>query len=252
MGGLKLGKHDVVQAHIDRAIKFSDYVPAVLPVIPGSFDNLGNVYAGIGVSDVATLFPLDGNDTLGDCVMCAVAHGTTVYGGLAGRKNIPAQGDVETLYTKLSGGDNGLNVSSTLDYWIKNGAFGEKPVAKAYIDPANWDHMRLAIYMFGGLMAGIQCTDAMQANFQSGTPWDGSGTVEGGHGIFLPSFAADGSVEVLTWGGVIKALPSAIALMDECWIVVSAEQMANPQKFSDLGFNAEQFLADAQAIADQY
>ena len=246
----KLGKHDPVQEHIDKALKFADYVPAELPVIPSMFDAFSNVYASLGVSDPAVLFPLDGNDTLGDCVMCAAAHAVTGWAGLIGNKNIPAQSDVEALYTKLSGGDNGLNISSTIDYMIVNGAFGEKPLAKVYIDPTNLQHVQLAIYLFGFFMTGIQCTDAMQQQFASRQPWDGSGTVEGGHGILAGAYYSDGTIKILTWGNDQIVEPGGWAMVDECWAIAPQEVATNPAKFSSLGFDTQQFLADLQAIQD--
>lgn len=265
MGIYKLGKLDPDPIKIAKALHFANYVPAVLPAIPGSFSNLSNVYASLGMSskDFPTLFPMDGNgpdntlkpplgtDGYGDCVAVMFAKYKTICAALVGQKVIPDSNDIVNTYLKLSGGDNGLSIADTLDYAIKNGLFGEKPVAKVFIQPGNWDHMRLAMYMFGGLCVGIQCTDAMLAQFDSGQPWDGTGTVEGGHGILLPDFADDGSVEVLTWGGIIQALPSSFALMDEGWALASAELASNPTKFSALGFNVDQFLADLQAIQDQ-
>ena len=186
----RLGKLPVNPDHVKKALKFADYVPAVLPPIPGSFSNLSNVFASLGMqntsSNIPVLFPLDGNGPdpsvptttgYGDCVMAMFAHWITLCCGLLGIKNVPTPQQVVAAYLKLSPNDDGLNISNVIDITISSGLLGEKPGAKVYIDPSNWDHMRLAMYMFGGLLGGIQCTDAMQTQFSNGQPWDGSGTV---------------------------------------------------------------------------
>lgn len=47
------------------------------------------VYAGIGVSDPTKLFPMDGNDTLGDYTVAAAAHAITTWRGLTRKDSIP-------------------------------------------------------------------------------------------------------------------------------------------------------------------
>ena len=68
-------------------------------------------------SNPTTLFPLDGNDTLGDCTIADLAHATTVYNGLLGKENIMPKASVVALYQKLTGGpDTGLNELDMLKY----------------------------------------------------------------------------------------------------------------------------------------
>ena len=84
----RLGKLPVNPDHVKKALKFADYVPAVLPPIPGSFSNLSNVFASLGMqntsSNIPVLFPLDGNGPdpsvptttgYGDCVMAMLLTG---------------------------------------------------------------------------------------------------------------------------------------------------------------------------------
>jgi|SRR5215469_5198128 len=69
-------------------------------------------------SNPTTLFPMDTNDTLGDCTIADLAHATTVYNGRLGKGNIMPKASVVALYQKLTGGpDTGLNELDVLKYW---------------------------------------------------------------------------------------------------------------------------------------
>jgi len=69
-------------------------------------------------SNPTTLFPLDGNDRLGDCTIPDLAHATTVYNGLLGKEKIMPKASVVALYQKLTGRpDTGLNELDVLKYW---------------------------------------------------------------------------------------------------------------------------------------
>jgi hypothetical protein len=248
----KLGKHKFDPKKIKNALRFSNWMTDQTITPPGIFDSLSNVYSSLGISDPKVLFPMDGNDQYGCCVMAMYGHGKTVYSGLIGQKVIPAAADVINAYFKLSGGqDNGLNMYDTLQYAAKNGLLGEKPPAFVYIDPSNELHVRLGIYLFGGLMTGIQVDDQMESQFDARKPWDGSGTqIIGGHGIFTGAY---GPYKVLTWGDVQEVTdPCWANRVDECYGVLPQEAVANPAKFaSATGLSVQQMMADLQAIADQ-
>jgi hypothetical protein len=260
-----LGKLPPIQEHIDEALQFADLVPVTLPPIPNMYDTLGAVYASLGESDPAVLFPLDGNgpdpavpteDGYGNCVECMKAHGRTVYAGLVGKRVIPtAPAVVKQYLAETKGKDSGLNISNSLDNWIANGSFGEKPTVKVFIDPSNWDHVRLAAFLFKYLHTGVSCTDDMQTAFRNGQVWTGSGNVLGGHGVGIPSYGltvpklGDNLLPILTWGGILYATKDALTQVDEMWIVASQEMIQSASRFCP-EFTGN--LLDAmQAIADQ-
>jgi hypothetical protein len=87
--------------HDDRNLKFAKYIKALAPA-PDAVDNLSNIYVKLNISDPTILFPLDGNDVLGDCTICGVAHAITLYNGLIGVNKIPSQDDVVALYNQLT------------------------------------------------------------------------------------------------------------------------------------------------------
>jgi len=196
---------------------------------------------------------MDGNDKYGDCVLASWSHAVTVYNGLIGKQVIHSGDDVIQQYLKLTGGqDTGLNMQSTIDYAVKNGLLGEKPPVFVYVDPTHIEHVKLAIYLFGGLMTGIQVDDKMQDQFIQRVPWDGSGTqILGGHGIFTVAY--DGVFTNLTWGNTVGITPNCwINRVDECWCILSSEEFTNTAKFLDSGFDIQQLQDDLQAIQDQY
>jgi hypothetical protein len=55
-------------------------------------------YQKLKTSNRTTLFPLDGNDTLGDCTIADLAHSTTVYNDLLGKEKIMPKASVLALY----------------------------------------------------------------------------------------------------------------------------------------------------------
>ena len=65
------------------------------------------------VINPTTLFPMDGNDTLGDCTIADLAHATTVYNGLLGKENIMPKASVVALIKSLQAGRIQASTSST-------------------------------------------------------------------------------------------------------------------------------------------
>jgi hypothetical protein len=94
---------------------------------------------------------LDGNDTLGDCTIAALAHAITTYRGVCGSKNIMPKQAVVKLYLHLTGGvDSGLNELDVLNYWRSHAVSNDKILAYVAVDPKNHTHVQQAIELFGG------------------------------------------------------------------------------------------------------
>ena len=149
------GKHPKKEDRLDRTLKFAKYVTALAPP-PPAFDNLATVYNKLKISDPTKLFPMDGNDTYGDCTIAGISHADTLYNGLIGKKSIASRCAVLRLYRKLTGGvDSGLNELDVLNFWRQNKCFGDKIVAYCEIDPKNHLHIQQAIQLFGGVYLGF-------------------------------------------------------------------------------------------------
>jgi len=124
----RFGKHPPKVDY--RTLRFKDYLSTEIAAPPPSEDVLRKVYGSLDISDPTVLFPMDGNDTLGDCTIAAAAHAVTVYRGLLGKKDIMAKKDVIKVYTHLTGGpDTGLVEFDVLNYWRQHAIAGDKILA---------------------------------------------------------------------------------------------------------------------------
>src|SRR5579863_6976760 len=101
MSTYRFGKHPVKSDY--RTLRFKNYVTPALAPPPASYDVLPRVYSDLGNSDPTRLFPMDGNDTVGDCTIAAMAHAITANRGLVSKKSdIMARQAVLKLYYRLT------------------------------------------------------------------------------------------------------------------------------------------------------
>src|ERR1700730_10983490 len=133
MSAYRFGKHP--PKHDYRTLRLKNYLTPALAAPPASYDVLPRVYEKLSTSDPTQLFPMDGNDTLGDCTIAALAHAITVYRGLVDSQRIMAKQAIGQLYMHLTGGvDSGLNELDVLNYWRQTPVDGDKIMAFAKID----------------------------------------------------------------------------------------------------------------------
>lgn len=245
MPSYRFGKHP---PKIDyRTLRLKDYLKSTLPPPPASMDVLARVYKKLKNSDPATLFPMDGNDRLGDCTIAALAHAETVYNGLVGKQEILATPAVVKVYMTLTKGvDSGLNELDVLNYWQSTGVDGDKIMAFVSIDAKNHSHVQQAIQLFGGVYLGFQVQqDAIEA-FDARKPWTPGPLTNDGHAVYAVGYDAVG-VTVLTWGNTQRG---TWAWWDEC--VDEAYGILPPQaKKGDFspGFDFTKLKADLAAVA---
>jgi len=246
MANYRFGKHP---PKIDyRTLRFRNYVKADLAAPPPSFTILPRVYDNLGEKDPSKLFPMDGNDTKGDCTIAALAHAITLYRGLiAKRKVIMSPASVLKLYFHLTGGvDSGLNEADVLNYWRQNKVDGDEILAYVSIDPKNHTHIEQAIQIFGGVYIGFQVQQNCVQEFDAHQPWTPGPLTNDGHAVFAVGYDNSG-VTVLTWGNTQQG---TWGWWDEC--VDEAYAILPPQaKNPDFatGFNFAQLQTDLQAVA---
>jgi hypothetical protein len=242
----RFGKHPAKSDY--RTLRFKNYLtPAVAPP-PASLSVLPRVYADLRVSDPTKLFPMDGNDTVGDCTIAALAHAITTYRGLVGKEEIMSQQAALKLYFHLTGGpDTGLNELDVLNYWRKNPVTGDKILGFVGIDPKNHTNIELAIQLFGGVYLGFQVQQNCVQEFDAHQPWTPGPLTNDGHAVFAVGYDQTG-VTVLTWGNTQQA---TWAWWDECVDEAYAILPPEAQKpnFAP-GFNIAQLQADLQAVAN--
>ena len=246
MANYRFGKHPPKVDY--RTLRFKTYLTSAVAPPPPSVDTLTRVYAKLSQSDPTKLFPMDGNDSLGDCTIAALAHAVTLFRGLVGKTDILSQQAVVKLYMHLTGGvDSGLNELDVLNYWRKTAVGGDKILAFATIDVKNHTHVQQAIQLFGGVYLGFQVQQNCIQAFDARTPWTPGPLTNDGHAVFATGYDPDG-VTVLTWGNTQKA---TWAWWDEC--VDEAYAILPPEAKTAgyaPGFNFKQLNADLNAVAN--
>jgi hypothetical protein len=246
MTNYRFGKH---APQLDyRTLRFKDYVTATLAPPPPTYNVLTNVFQKLKTNDPATLFPMDGNDSLGDCTIAGLAHAVTTYNGLVGASKIMTKSAVVKLYYHLTGGaDSGLNELNVLNYWRQNSVDGLEIMAYAKLDPKNHTNVQQAIRLFGGVYLGFQVQQNCQQEFADHKPWTPGPLTQDGHAVFAVAYDPTG-VTVLTWGNTQQA---TWAWWDEC--VDEAYAILPPQakdpNFAP-GFNLAQLQADLNEVAN--
>ena len=246
MPSYRFGKHP--SKHDYRTLRLKSYLTPALAAPPPSCDALARVFQDVHLSDPTVLFPMDGNDTLGDCTIAGVAHAITVYRGLVGRKQIMAKSDVVKVYMHLTGGiDSGLNELDVLNYWRKEPIAGDRILALASVDAKDHTHVEQAIQLFGAVYLGFQVQQNCIQEFDARQPWTPGPLTQDGHAVVAVAYDAMG-VTVLTWGNTQKA---TWAWWDEC--VDEAYTILPPEaKRADFapGFDFDQLKADLGGVAN--
>jgi hypothetical protein len=245
MASYRFGKHPPKVDY--RTLRFNSYLTAAAAPPPPSWNVLTSVYAKLKTSDPTALFPMDGNDALGDCTIAAVAHAITTYSGLLGSKKIMPKQAVVKLYMHLTGGvDSGMNELDVLNYWRKTAISGEKILAFVRIDPKNHTHVEQAIQLFGGVYLGFQVQKNCLQEFDAHQPWTPGPLTNDGHAVYAVGYDQTG-VTVLTWGNTQQA---TWAWWDEC--VDEAYAILPPQAAKPgfaPGFDFAQLQADLAGVA---
>ncbi len=241
----RFGKHPPKRDY--RTLRFKDYLTAQLSPPPASANTLPRVYDGLRTRDPTVLFPMDGNDTLGDCTIAALAHAETTFCGVVGAKDIMSKQAVVKLYFHLTGGvDSGLNELDVLNYWRQQRVAGDKILGYVSIDPKNHTHIEQAVQIFGGVYIGFQVQQNCIQDFDAHKPWTPGPLTTDGHAVFVVGYDQTG-VTVLTWG---NTQGGSWAWWDECvdeaYAILPAEAK-NPQ-FAP-GYNLAQLQADLGAVA---
>jgi len=245
MSMYRFGKHPPKQDY--RTLRLKKYFTTALAPPPASYDVLDKVCTKLGANDIGALFPMDANDTLGDCTIAAVAHAITTYCGLVGTKKVMSTPAVTKLYMHLTGGiDSGLVELDVLNHWRQHAVDAEKILAFAALDIKNHEHVKQAIHLFGGVYLGFQVQRHCLEDFNARKAWTPAPLTHDGHAVYAVGYDKHG-LTVLTWGSTQKA---TWEWWDEC--VDEAYAILPPQaKKADFapGFDFAQLQSDLQAVA---
>ncbi len=242
---LRFGKKPPIKDY--RTFLFSSYLKDDVPNPPESYDATTRVYQNLNIVDPRYLFPMNGNNEIGDCTIAGMAHGDTVWSGLVGNLSIYPEELVRKIYFSLTGGDDtGLAMLSVLQYFRKNTVRGERIYAFMSLNPHNHTHIKQAIVLFGGLFVGFQVQEDCMKDFLAGKAWTPGKLINFGHAVFITGYNKQ-ELNILTWGNTHRGTWDWWdECIDEAYVVLPPEA-SNPL-FAP-GFDFDKLKKDLVSVA---
>jgi hypothetical protein len=222
---MKLGKLE--PRHDPRTLHFANYLnTGKLPPIPAQKDWSGKVRN----------WGMMGNDTIGDCTIAAAGHLIEEWSANASTEIVPADSDIISAYSAVSGydpqtgeNDNGAYEIDVLNYWRNTGIANRKIYAYAACEPRNHSHIKASVYLFGGCYLGV----SLPLSAQNQRIWsvtrgpDSEPGSWGGHAVPIVAFDAH-YVTVVTWGALMKMTwPFLDRYVDESYAILSQDFINN-------------------------
>jgi hypothetical protein len=214
----------------------------------------------ISWSSKVSAYNILGNNSLGDCTAAGAAHFEQTWTAANGSEFLPTLQQTIDFYSGSTGynpadpsTDQGGVEADVLAYWKNTGFAGRKIAAFVAMDPLNWEHLRLANYLFGGVYPGV----ALPLNAQNQATWalDLSGTGRsaepGSWGGHCPPFFDSTPAGVLfcTWGLQQPATAEWVRnYTSEAWAPLSSD-WAQPGKVAPVGFDLAALQADLAQIS---
>jgi len=207
------------------------------------------------------------NDRLGDCVVAGVAHMIGVWTGNAGKPSIFGDWAIKNAYAAFSGGeypgaDNGCSEEEALDVWVHTGftpkyANPHKILCWVAVDASNPTEVKSALWLFEGLMSGLEMPDEWLAPMPDVDGFllsaQGDPNPDNGHCMAHFSYDEQG-LGTATWGLYGKTTWAAVEKYmrrragGALYAAVSLDQLIRATQKAPTGFDATQLLADARAI----
>ncbi len=173
-------------------------------------------------------FPMDLNDTYGDCYYAAGCHGDNTYTANAGTESVFSLTSIRTRYFALSGGDNGLG-DSDMQGEMSNRYLADVPAAKivswANIDTTDAAAMQLALSRYGVVYFTFAVAPAWIRNSSKGALWDANTYTanRNGHAVIFNGCDTSGKYKLQTWGVYVWMTPAAVRVCQPGgWVAFSA------------------------------
>jgi len=229
----KLGKKKAVHP---KGMRMLASLTAGLPEPPPAV----GWYKGYQEKPGVTSWPMDANDTLGDCTIAGISHLLQLWTTLTGAPVVPTDAQVIAEYSRLCGyvpgdpsTDNGGVESDLLTTWQSGGIFGHKIDGFVGVNPQSAIQMRDAIHYFGGAYLGVELPISAQDQDiwdvpAGGATGDGEPGSWGGHCVL--GVVADpryvglitwGSIKLATWSWIYTYCSEAYALLSQDWMTPS-------------------------------
>ena len=246
----KLGKHPYI--HNPQNFHLSTYLP-ILPPVPKAGD------WGKAVKKLGVTWGIDLNNILGDCGVAGITHFQKQWiANSVGKEFKYTDADIIRVYSILSGydpktgaNDSGIALIDGLKYWQKTGFNGHKIVAYVLVDPKNQARVNAALYLFGGLYAGIGLPNTIkdQKVWTVADPalkGDAAPYSLGGHCVLVSAWGD--LYKCITWGE--EQLFDAQFMgtyFDELWAPLSLDFFTKDH-LTPAGFKYSQLMSDLKAI----
>lgn len=241
-------KHGKLPVRLDsRNLKLTTYLSQLL--IPTSIDWTNGI----------STWGMYHNDTIGDCTCAAAAHLEMLWTSNAGNIVIPADQDILSAYSAITGYDSnnpntdqGANELDVLSYWRVNGIANHKIGAFVQLNLRDIQHVKAAVAIFGGAYLGVQLPNSAIDQTSSGQIWDivaDDGGIDGGHAIPVVAYDATG-LTCITWGQEQRMSWDFFnKYMDEGYAILSTDFL-NGKGTTPSGFNLQQLQADLAAVTN--
>jgi hypothetical protein len=163
-----------------------------------------------------------GNDNVGDCVAAGQGHRVNQIAWLQGKSPQANTANCLAFYELISEWngqvgsptDQGSENINALQVMEQQGLAGHRISAWApsWIDPQYpWSNMKWCIYLFLGVMGGLELPESAYTQINAGQPWSpvpGSPIV-GGHETYFVGFDAN-YFYINTWGFIQRVTPAFI------------------------------------------
>ena len=174
------------------------------------------------------------NDDLGDCTAAAAAHAVSVWESYRPPCRFMTDDEVVHLYSATGNyvpgrpeTDRGAACLDVLTHWLRvgigTGGQEDRLIAFCELEPTQRLHLRQALWLFGGVYAGV----VLRAAQQTQVKWDlgGDPTIWGGHCVLLVAADDDGltcvtwgQLKRLTWAWWDAAAEEAFGLISTRWL----------------------------------
>lgn len=221
----KLGKQ--APRHDPRTLQMAAYLRyEELPPAPPQVD-WGSKIADWGMM---------ANDRVGDCTCAAAGHMILDWTTNDGPKPFcPSDAQVLAAYSAITGydpktgaNDNGAVELDVLNYWRRTGIAKRKILAYVALEPGNHDHVKDALYLFGGCYLGVALPISAQKQKvwsvpSGGAKGEGAPGSWGGHAIPIVGYDSRG-LTTITWGAAKRMTWGFLdAYCDEAYAVLSGD-----------------------------